>query len=473
MKSPHKKTISTIAAALVLAVIVTAVIVGFILFERRSITILNANPYPCVVAVRYRTAPNTWKTEGWIPLGPGERKTISAIFFRVNATFYVAGESRDQALISWLTEGGDGAIYFVGDDLSAQLPKNRDINLAEGEDKDLELDEVKFIEAKADDEVHVLTDPLFHDAILRNDGAEPDDEETGYELIREKAVNLYDSLHRQKKFEETFKTESDVPFMFEFGMTDDAESGFMYLGVTLTEVLPQTLHGDEIQLRSGDVLIGIGSGDAPVTPIYAPADAYIALHEHGIDTENGGITNPLTFIVMRNSELLQVQSYYLFNPNFPWDDVSAGRAFLEGGADFLTLGFWPKIVGLVSSDPVASWKTSQRICRLKQFHPNATFAGHIATVIVPLPTKFLRFGRGGWLARTFSSPVVEGLSVEVLRCAVYYYNTKVSTPQAKQTTNEELTRLFSLANPPNFIEGLDEDGSQPSFKKRKAFGVTR
>ena len=473
MKSPYKKIISAIAAVLGLIVIVTAVIVGFILFERRSITLLNANPYPCVVAVRYRTAPNTWTTQGWIPLGPGERKTISATFFRVDATFYVAAESRDYALISWLTEGGNGAIYFGGDDLSAQLPRNREINLAEVEDQNPELDEVKFSEAKADDEVHVLTDPLFHDAILRNDGAELDDEETGYELIREKAVNLYDSLRRQKKFEETFKAESDVPFTFEFGMTDDAESGFMYLGVTLTQVLPQTLHGDEIQLKPGDVLIGIASGDAPVTPIYASADAYIVLHEHGVDTEKGGITNPLTFIVMRNGELLQVQSYYLFNPNFPWDDVSAGRAFFEGGADFLTLGFWPSIVGLFSSDPVASWKTSQRLCRLKQFHPDATFAGHVATVVVPLPTKFLRLGRGGWLARTLSSPVVEGLSVELLRCAVYYYNTKVPTPKAKQTTNEGLTKLFALANPPNFIEGLNEDGIQLSFKKRKAFGVTR
>jgi hypothetical protein len=467
---PTKKVIAALASVLMLAV----PILCLTLFERRSITILNANPYPCVVAARYRTAPNTWNTVGWFPLGPGERKTISAIFFRVKPEFYVAAESRDRALLSWLTQGGDGVIYFVGDDLSAQLPKNRDINLAEVEDKNLELEEAKFSRAKTDDEIHLLTDPLFHDAILRNEGVNYDEEEKGYELIREKAVQLYDSLHRQKRFEETFKTESDYPFKFEFGITDEAEYGFMYLGVTLTEVLSHTLHGDEIQLKTGDVLIGIGSGDDPVTPIFAPADAYVALHEFALDSENGGITNPLTFIVMRNGELLQVQSYYIFNPNFMWDDVSAGRAFLEGGADFLTLGLWPRLVGLFSSDPKAAWKTSQRLCRLKQFHPGATFAGQIATVMVPLPTKFLRIGRGGWLAKTFSSPVVEGISVELLRAAIYKYSTSVSSPQAKPTTNNDLTKLFASANPPNMIEGLNEEGVEASFKQRRhAFGVTR
>lgn len=472
MKFPSKFTLA-LATALVM-VVLTVPIACLILFDLESITILNTNPYPCVVAVRYQSSPTNWETVGWFPLGPGERKSISVTFFRVKPAFYVTAESRDRALLSWLIADGKGVIYFVGDDQSGQLPKDRELNLAEVEDQNPELEEIKFREVKTHDEIFLLTDPLFHDAVLRNEGAENNDEEAGYELIREKALNLYESLHRQKRFEETFKVDSDYPFKFEFLMTDDPETGFMYLGVTITDVLSHTLHGDEIQLRAGDILLGIGSGDKPVTPVFAPADSYVTLHEHALDTENGGIINPLTFIVMRNGELLQIQSYYIFNPNFSWDDVSAVRAFFEGGADYLTFGLlWPTIVSIFSSDPVADWKTTQRLCRLKQFHPNATVAGHIATVVVPLPTRFLRIGRGGWLARTFSSPVVEGLSVELLRAVVYKYTTKVASPETKQTSNDYLTKLFASANPPDIFEGLSADGTELSFRDRqRAFGVT-
>src|SRR5690348_14502674 len=137
-------------------VVITVTTIWFAFFERESITVLNANPYPCVVAVKYRKTPNTWVTEGWFRLGPGERKTINATFFRVKPEFFVTAESYDRALVSWLTEGGDGVIYFLGDDSSSQLPKNREINLNQVEDKNVDLEEARFKKVAADDEVHLL-----------------------------------------------------------------------------------------------------------------------------------------------------------------------------------------------------------------------------------------------------------------------------------------------------------------------------
>src|SRR5262245_25432162 len=130
-----------------LALALMAILLGsvwFAFFKRESITVVNANPYPCVVAVRYRTTPNNWVTDGWFRLGPGERKTIKATFFRVKPEFFVTGESRDPVLLAWLTEGSDGMIYFVGDDANGQVPKNRDVNLAEVENKNVEFEEARF-----------------------------------------------------------------------------------------------------------------------------------------------------------------------------------------------------------------------------------------------------------------------------------------------------------------------------------------
>lgn len=475
LKTPMKpKTkIATALTALLMLMILTGVIVCVILFERTEKTILNANPYPCSVAVKYQSAPNTWKTIGWLQFRPGERKTVTATFFWVEPKFFVAAESHDAKLLSFLTEGGDGTVYFVGNDISGHAPKNRDIDLAEVEDEnEVELEEIGFVRATAGEEIYILTDRLFQDAVLRNDGTEVGDEEEGFELIREKATHLYESLHRQKQFEETFKSESDYPFQFEFNMTDDPEQGFMYLGVTLTDVRSETLHGDQIQLRNGDVLIGIGSGEKPVTPIYATADAYIALHEHALDTENGGITKPLKFIIMRDKQLLQIESFYLFSPDFNWDDVSAGRAFFENGVNSLTLGFWPRIVAAFSDDPHALWKTNERLGRLKQFHPNATAIGGIVGLVAPTPTKFFKIGKGLMARRLLSSTVVNGISVEFLRLAVYTHNTSFPTPQSKQSTTNDLSKLFSTT-PLNFVEGLYEEGVEPTFKPRsRGFGVT-
>lgn len=469
-----RKTIVLLAS--VGSAIIAGAIIWFTLFERAEKTILNANPFPCAMAVKYEAAPNDWKTVGWMQLAPGERKTVSATFYRVKPQFFVSAESRVPGLLKWLSETDDGVIHFKGDEaISGNLPKNRDIDLEQQTDSgSVELEEVKFGSAAADEELHILTVPLFHDAILRNEGAEVANEEEGFALIREKAANLFESLHRQKRFEETFKSEKDFPFAFEFNMKDDDEHGFMYLGVTLTDVRSHTLHGDEIKLRNGDMLIGVGSGEEPVTPVYAPADAYLALHEHALDTEKGGITKPLTFVVMREKELLQIESYYLFNPAFDWEEISAVRAFFENGLNSLALGLLPKILGLLSDDPKAAWKKSQQLYRMKQFYPRASAIGDIAGILVPIPIKILNLGKLAKGGQLLSSSVVRGISIELLRVAIYTYNTSVPAPRTKMLTLDDIRNLFPAMNVINFVSGVYKNNVEPTFKLRKrAFGRMR
>jgi hypothetical protein len=464
---------------LLLVVVVTAVAASataIILFERSAITILNANPYPCVVAVRYEVAPSDWRTVGWMRLEPGERKRVAATFYRVTPQFYVAAESRDMELLKWLSETGEGVIYFSGDEaVKGSAPKNRDLD-AEGAAANGGFEEIEFSRAKAGEDIYVLTDALFHDAILRNEEAEIGTEEEGFELIREKAGNLYKSLHRQKRFEETFKSEKDFPFAFEFAMSDaPAERGFMYLGVTLSNVLPHTLHGDKTQLRGGDVLVGIRSGEEEVTPIYTPADAYTALHAHGVDTEKGGISKPLHFLVIRDNELLQIESYFLFNPAFDWPETE-GEAFTGAFTNSLLMGFRAEVVGFFSDDPQASWKETQRLKRLSQFFPDSTTAGDLLGILVPTPTKVLKLGkvaRGGRLLRS-TRAAAQGLSIELLRVAVYSYKTSMPAPQSKKLTPGDLRDLFPGAMGINLIRGAGRDHAEPSFKLRKrTFGHTR
>lgn len=437
--------------------------------------VLNANPYPCAFAVKYEAAPNDWQTVGWMQLAPGERKTVTATFYRVKPQFFVAAESRDPELLKWLSETGDGVIHFITEGaIAGNLPKHRDIDLKQPDAVNAEVQEVKFSPVKADEEIHILTDELFHNAILLNEGAEVANEEEGFELIREKATNLSESLHRQKRFEETFKSEKDFPFAFEFNMTDDNEQGFMYIGVTLSNVRSHTLHGDEIQLRNGDVLIGIGSGEEPVTPIYAPADAYIALHEHGLDAENGGITKPLTFVVMRENELLQIESYFLFNPAFDWEEVSAGRAFVENALNSLTLGFWSELSSDTSKDPQAAWKKTQARYRMKQFHPGASNLGDLLGLLAPTPTKFIKLGKWAMGGRLLSSSVVRGISIELLRVAIYTYKVGVPSTRTKKLTLDDIRYLFPGTHGINLVRGVYKGGSEPTFKLRKrTFGWTR
>ncbi len=475
MKSRGYKLLALllVASAIVVAVVATS----FILFERDSVTVLNANPYPCVVAVRYEAASNDWRTVGWMRLEPGERRSVSATFYRVSPQFYVAAESRDPGLLRWLSESADGIIYFNGDEgVAGGAPKDRDVNLEETGPVGVELEEVKFSRAKAGEEIYILTDPLFHDAVLRNEGAAIQTEDEGFELIREKASTLHESLRRQKLFEETFKSEKDFPFAFEFSMTDAPdERGFMYLGVTLTGVRSHTLHGDEIQLRDGDLLVGLGLGEGPVTPIFSPADAYTVLHEHGTNMENGGVTKPLHFLVARSNEVLEVESFFLFNPGFDWPDTE-GEALVGGFLNSATLGFWATIKGAFSKDPKAAWKETQRLSRQKQFFASSARVGEVAGFFLPTPTKLLTLGkvaRGGRLLRT-TRAAVRGLGVELMKIAVYTYNTRMPAPHTKRLNAEELRRMFPDVIGVHLLSGVLRSGVEPAFKlKKRTFGRTR
>ncbi|HEX8197672.1 MAG TPA: hypothetical protein VF571_15875 [Pyrinomonadaceae bacterium] len=470
-----KSKLGAVLAAGIGLVLVAATF-WFSLFETAEIVVLNPNPYKSSVAVRYEAAPGDWQTISWVALAPGEKRTFSATVFRVEPQFFVAAESHDKQLLNWLLETGD-TIYFGGDGetVSGRLPKNRDVDSEQTDSAALELEEteeVQFSLAKTG-EIYVLTDPLFSEAILSNDGLEINGEDEGFELIAQKARSLHESLHRQKRFEETFKSEADFPFAFEFALTDEETNGFMRLGTNLKDVQSHTLHGDEIMLRDGDVLIGIKSeADDDFTPTYSPADAYLTLHEHSLNAD-GGITKKLHFLVVRDGELLQIESYYLFNPDFDWDDETDGQAFFDGAMNSISLGTWAQIYGFFSNDPQASWKKTQQIYRAKQLRPGAAQIGEIAGLLVPLPTKILKIGglaRGGRMLGS-SRAMAEVVGIEAFKFVVYSYNTSVSNPQSKTLTSENVRLLLPDVGGITLIQGTEIGGDKPILKlKKPSFG---
>src|ERR1044072_9177225 len=180
--------------------------------------------------------------------------------------------------------------------------------------------------ADSTETVHILSDPKFESIVF------DDIHEKGkrfIEIVTRRSKVLSDSLRRQQEFDNSFPhPERQFPFEFEFELTEqtDDEEEFYRPGATITNVKAETLYGDPVQFENGDTLLSI-QDDVSNTTVLAPADAFMALFRHASDSQHGGIAKPLTLVVGRGAEVLDIASYYRFNRGYPWGDSALGAFF--------------------------------------------------------------------------------------------------------------------------------------------------
>jgi hypothetical protein len=378
-------------------VVIMAIVVDASLFKARDLTIFNSNPNEVVAAVRYEQSAGDWKTLGWFKSGPGERKTFTVRFYRITPQFWVYAESNDANLMNWLpkeaTKGESGKAVFSNNDnfVVASVPVDRGADIAS---PGVELEELKFGHinlAGSTEGLDILSDPRFESVILDEPLLPNEEQRQPLEIIAHRSEALSESLKRQQQFDLLFRNpQHQYPYELEFELSeeDDDQIGFMRPGVKISDVEAQTLHGDAIQIKEGDVLLAVNK-----TPVFAPADAYMALHQHASDFANGGIAVPLNYTVRRGAEILEIPSYYRFNRSYPWDDTAVS-AFFNSLMNVGLLGFWGEAKALFSDDYTRSkWETIQALARLTQFFPRASFAGALAGLVVPSPLTIVKLGK--------------------------------------------------------------------------------
>jgi hypothetical protein len=190
------------------------------------------------------------------------------------------------------------------------------------------------------------------------------------------------------------------------------------------------------------------------------------LYDHALD-EDKGITSALRFTVIRSDEVLQIESYYLFNPNYPWHETETS-AFLNHLANSALLGFWAEVKAFFSGNYKKShYQTVQKLARLKQFHPSAASVGAFAGFFVPSPLTFLRLGKVARGGRVLGAVKTAALvtTFELAELAIYTYKT---APPDRST--EEILRDIQAWVPTSLTIGLASGvfrgGGKPAINSR-------
>lgn len=501
MKRNTKIKLFVTAVLIFLATIYGASCVSFV--PPVKLTVYNANPYPIQIFTKVQASPGKWVEDGFRTLQPAEKFTYEIQFSGIEPKFYVYGVSHSEAaeMIDFLNElSGDELpeVVFSGseDDATSlvfEVSKDKKLIYDSQSDKTgepvpvpVETEEVIFATARMSENNQeasfIASDPIFQQSLFNKFtlGGKGNEEEF-YAEHKKNILSLEAAIKRQMAFHKSFPDpERNYPFQPEFEIVD--ENGPLQGGVLIKNVDKETIFGDENLLEDGDILISISGSDG-ITEIYSAECVYQAIYAHGMTQETGGIKNPLSYVVIRHDQVLEINSYYLFNPYYSkYQKTNPLVAACFGALNSWSLGFFPTVAAFFQwlftmGEKVFSntkWEILQYITMLSQLHPQAFSWGEIVGFIAPSPVQIFVLGKiGGKGVLGMLTSVAINSAVEVGEIAIYEYNQAPPTRSNEQLLSNIKTYVpyiaaFSIAG------GVLRSGVLPSLSTtRSGFGIPR
>lgn len=410
---------------------------------RKKLKFVNLDPFSTRISVNYLTKDKRYEvTRGWFELKPGEvLEKYVEYDGKKDESFFVYSESSSPEITKLLTDNNNEKIVLSHYISRPNLPpikrpvsnsKNSNFfqRIPLGSNSKYHLkntEEVDFYEVQFDEKTPIKQTINIFPWIF---------EINNLEEARSRAKQLHKSLQNQLEFVEFLKENAEEKCPISLGFSARNDDDQHWLGVTVDKVLSnQTIFGDPIDLSPGDTIYFVNG-----EPVFNFRDILFHVFKHARNWKKGGIEEPIVFHKTtpqwkKGDPLIAINSSYFFNPEvYPREFKNPLEASFMAAIESATFGVDRWLFGLTRSSRGRFNKAQQQFiytqhkARLKQFHPESVFYGHMAG-FVQQPTSLIFSKRANKLFRSaglspYFSKLATSISLETLESSLFAINTK-------------------------------------------------
>lgn len=439
-----------------LIIILLILVGGYFIFvppKKKDATLRVANhaPYTVKLSYAFGMGEKYVQVNGWFELGPGESKEFTHEYRSKKPQFFVHAQSADPNMIRWifdLDKEDEGIMYFDGDfDASFfhtfSEPFTYEVTNYDPYEfmssPEISEDAMFGFAATSMDEqgnsVHIIYDDTFADFLSFG---EIQNSTSYLDSIKPYAKALSASLYRQFEFD-TLYPNPTYDFMYHFGISLDDQNGFSLPGIAITELNRSiTIDGGELPYQEQDMILSING-----RTVYSFGDLHMYLRDHAWSL-SAGIKKPIQMTLIRNDQVLSVQTSYFFNQGyFGRNEQEERTAVMYGAADTFFYGMASSAVSAgkavyntisnVLNDEnkkmdyqLEKWRYEQKEERLKQFYNDEFSTGGIVAMFTSPAQLFRKSGTKAIRKMGLSkknSLFLSTVGIEVAEGVVWSYNT--------------------------------------------------